>query len=187
MVVFSFRSVVRLALYDVLASSLSSCRFLPFPSPSPPHPPDAQTMSHLQSRARCTAMSTFCLVCRRYNCPARRQERIFSRVAPANDIMIIHWQKKGTRGGEGGILSRHFPLPGNARCRFLRASRACIERLILSFFRSFFLSEARLDMFSFLILRISRDPLFLGGRRIIIGGKYRKEFDTRKHGRVCKF
>lgn len=84
-------------------------------------------------------------------------------------------------------MSRHFPLPGNARCRFLRASRACIERLILSFFRSFFLSEARLDMFSFLILRISRDPLFLGGRRIIIGRKYRKEFDTRKHGRVCKF
>lgn len=49
-----------------------------------------QTLPHLQSRARCTAMSTFCLVSRWYNCPARqRRSRVLRR-----QIMIIRWQRK---------------------------------------------------------------------------------------------
>lgn len=103
MVVFSFRSVAThqpgLSLWRTPGIVPIVVPVFARPLPSRPLPP-AQTLSHLQSRARCTAMSTFCLVCRWYNCPARRQEeeeeeRMFS---PANDIMIIHRGKKGIRG-----------------------------------------------------------------------------------------
>lgn len=106
MVVFSFRSVAThqpgLSLWRTPGIVPIVVPVFARPLPSRPLPP-AQTLSHLQSRARCTAMSTFCLVCRWYNCPARRQgrrrrrgcSRVFS---PANDIMIIHRGKKGIRG-----------------------------------------------------------------------------------------
>lgn len=92
--------------------------------------------------------------------------------SPANDIMIIHRGKKGIRGS-------------------VQASSVTRKRemsLLVSNSFSFFLSFEDKDILDLENLRSVIPWPILGGKGgMIIKGGNRKEFDTGKHGRVCKF
>lgn len=143
MVVFSFRSVVRLALYDVLASSLSSCRFLPvslsLSPPSFPRPRRCPICNHAHVAPRCRHSVSYAadIIARP---DARRGSS--SRVAPANHITIGNSLRKEKNKRRRSPFQAFFRYPETrdvASCAlYARASNSLSLSLSLSFFLSFF-------------------------------------------------
>lgn len=155
MVVFSFRSVVRLALYDV--SSLSSCRFLPvslsLSPPSFPRPRRCPICNHAHVAPRCRHSVSYAadIIARP---DARRGSS--SRVAPANHITIgnsLRKEKNKRRRSPFQAFSVTRKREMSLLARFTRVRRILFLFLFLflSFFRSF---RGKACVLVFLILRI---------------------------------